>query len=93
LSPVMAAFPKSFLQELAHKACERYSLKRVYFAEVLGKRRHFLTGAGQESFLPSKSAALKGNLVVFWQGELPCAEEEFLNFLKEEINRGLCRER
>ncbi len=93
MSSVMTVFSKSFLQQLAYKACERYSLKRVYFAEILGKRRHFLAGAGQEAFLPLKCAALKGSLMVFWQGELPCAEEEFLAFLKKEINRGLSCER
>jgi len=75
---------KEFLRELARRACRRFDLSRVYFAEVLGRRRHFLAGAGEETFLAPESAPLSEKLVVFWEGELK-NQEEFLEFLRQEI--------
>ncbi|AEH44374.1 hypothetical protein Thein_0492 [Thermodesulfatator indicus DSM 15286] len=67
---------------LAEEACREFGLKRVYFAEVLGKRRHFLAGAGEVTFEPPQSAKLSGDLVVFWEGELK-NKDVFLKFLRK----------
>mgnify|MGYP000084229118 FL=1 len=77
---------KKLLEEKAREACARFGLHRVYFARPLGRRRHFLAGAGHETFLPAQSAFLFDNLVVFWVGEMK-NQEKFLKFLKQEVRK------
>jgi hypothetical protein len=65
-------------QLLLDEACNRirtdHQLSRVYLAQCLGKRRHFLGGAGEESFTPASHMNLSERIVLFWQGNLPGVE-------------------
>jgi hypothetical protein len=84
-------------QRLLEEACNRirtdHQLSRVYLAQRLGKRRHFLGGAGAESFIPSSHLDLNENIVLFWQGTLPSTEfatiQEDLQGLAGTLNQEL----
>ena len=71
---------------LARAVCERFGIKKVYFARALGNRLHYLGGYGEETYLPPEKAELVEGLWVFYEGaeELPPDQkEELLRVLRE----------
>jgi hypothetical protein len=66
-------FTKKYKAMLAHvcrQVCEEFALEKAYFAEVLGQRRHYLAGHGQEGFVRAEHMPLDGDMAFFWQGHL-----------------------
>ncbi|MBN2309889.1 MAG: hypothetical protein JXR94_13020 [Candidatus Hydrogenedentes bacterium] len=69
--PGITEHDKARLTDVSRALCDEFDLDRLYFTQVLGKRRHFLAGCGHEGFVPSGHMGLSENLAVFWQGPLP----------------------
>lgn len=61
---------KMLLTSAAKKACEDFGLYKVYFAQHLGRRRHYLAGYGKEMFMHPDKAVLTEKISVFWEGKL-----------------------
>ena len=53
----------AFLQAV----CQEHHLNRAYFAQKIGKRRHFLVGYGDEKFLENNHFDITDTIVFFWQ--------------------------
>ena len=53
---------------------------KIWFAETLGRRQSFLSGAGKESFLPPERTQLSDRYAVFMQNaqNVPPEEKEIL---------------
>jgi len=58
------------LADRAELICRKYKLRRAYFAQVLGKRRHFLAGFGEADYSRPEQMVLGHNIALFWHGEL-----------------------
>jgi len=56
------------LQEAARKACAAYGVPKIYFARSLGRRLHYLTGFGEETYLPAARESLGHDIWVFIEG-------------------------
>ena len=82
------------LEETSRRLCGEYSLENVYFARILGKRRHYLAGCGKEVFLPAHQIELTGDIAVFWQGNMGDGKErafqEELTALLEGMEKQFC---
>ncbi|KUK41250.1 MAG: Uncharacterized protein XD69_0697 [Clostridia bacterium 62_21] len=81
------------LQEAAARACAAYGVPKIYFALALGKRLHYLTGYGKETYLPATREPLGHGIWVFIEGgeHLTAAQrEELVGTLRSLA--GICRE-
>ena len=56
------------LQEAARKGCAAYGVPKIYFARSLGRRMHYLTGCGEETYLPAVREPLGHDIWVFIEG-------------------------
>jgi hypothetical protein len=56
------------LRKAAETACAVYGVPKIYFAQALGKRLHYLTGYGEETYLPAVKEPLDGGIWVFFEG-------------------------
>jgi len=74
---------KKLLEEKAKEVCARFGLSRVYFAQVLGRRNHFLAGHGEEMFVRPEKRTLTEKITVFWEGDI--SEEKRRALLDELI--------
>ncbi len=50
--------------------CTQYDLDRVDFTQILGRRQHFLAGAGKTVFTRPQRMVLSDRLAVSWYGTL-----------------------
>lgn len=68
------------LEEAAARACAAYGVPKIYFALALGKRLHYLTGHGEETYLPAVREPLGRGIWVFIEGgeHLTAAQKEQL---------------
>ena len=71
------------LTEAARLICELYPIKKIYFAKSLGKRMHYLTGYGDETYLPAEKIFLANNIWVFIEAtdELKLLDKKQLIYL------------
>ena len=60
---------RELLESTCRSLCDRFELTCVYFARILGPRRHYLAGWGEA--VPDRPAqrALTEDLALFWQGD------------------------
>ncbi|MGC7847379.1 hypothetical protein ACP3TJ_10020 [Desulforudis sp. 1088] len=71
---------------LARAVCERFGVRKVYFARALGHRLHYLGGHGEETYLPPEKVEIDEGLWMFYAGaeELPPGQkEELLRAVRE----------
>ena len=59
---------RGFLTGVCKQLCEEFALGKVYFAQIQGKRRHYLAGYGEEEYKHTEHIALSTNVAFFWQG-------------------------
>ncbi|MGQ9755514.1 MAG: hypothetical protein ACUVRF_06045 [Desulfotomaculales bacterium] len=81
--PDALPFAKELLRALegaAACACAAYGVPKIYFALALGKRFHYLTGHGEETYLPAVREPLGRGIWVFIEGaeRLTAAQKEQL---------------
>ena len=58
------------------RLCERFQLDQAYFAEAVGRRRHYLGGYGRPSLGRAEQPWLSDTIVMFWHGSLPVEVHE-----------------
>ncbi len=78
------------LSEISKTLCENFGLKKVYFAESVGRRLHHIAGYGEESFYPSEKFHLSHNLYVFIESNEELKDdrrEKILDFIERELRR------
>ncbi|MGQ9512899.1 hypothetical protein [Thermodesulfitimonas sp.] len=56
------------LQQAAAAACSTYGVPKIYFARAFGNRLHYLTGYGEETYLPAVKELISDGLWVFIGG-------------------------
>lgn len=69
--------------KIALSFSEFFPDSKIWFAEKLGKRVSYLTGAGQESFLKAKEFKLRANYLLYIEN-IELSEEEknmFIDFI------------
>lgn len=64
------------LNSLANSIVKKYPQIQIWFAERLGRRHSFLTGAGKESYREPEKIELAGRYVLFLQNFSSLTEEE-----------------
>jgi len=74
---------ESSLDKIALVFSEFFPDSKIWFAEKLGKRVSYITGAGQESFLEAREFELKKNYLLYLENiELTGEEREaFIDFI------------
>lgn len=79
------------LETLCRWACARFGVKKIYFARALGRRRHYLGGFGEETYLPPEAVQVGPDLWAFIEGteDLPPEERRTLRHLLETAGRRL----
>lgn len=78
----------SALKKAAELVCRKYPVSKVYFACKLGRRLHFLTGAGEETYLPARKEKLTDDVFVFVEGGdklKPWEWQELLTLLRRAV--------
>lgn len=86
--------PVAALTAAAACVCRLYGLGRVYFTRAYGRRRHFLAGAGEETFLPAEKLDLGGGIWAFFEGGegLPARDRAELAAALRTVVQACCRE-
>jgi len=83
---------KRALEVECRRLCEAWGLRRAYFAQVLGPRRHFLAGYGPMEADRPEPLRLSESLVLLWHGELTVEAREALRYDLEATVRRVERE-
>lgn len=55
------------LEKIAERIRQESELARVYFARRVGRRMHFLAGAGKQQLSTTEHACVQEDLHLFWQ--------------------------
>ena len=71
---MLAEHTKKELYEAVKNICLFNNIPRFYLTQKLGKRRHFLTGYGRETFAHTRHPDITENITVSWQGDLTESE-------------------
>jgi hypothetical protein len=70
------------LQQAAAAACTAYGVPKIYFARAFGNRLHYLTGYGEETYLPAVKECIGDGFWVFIEGAERLTEEERSELVK-----------
>ena len=89
LSPVT----EKRVRETCQQLCERLGLEKLYLAETVGPRRHYLAGYGDSSVERPHQFQLSDKITVLWCGILSQEKKECfirsLRTLVEQVEREL----
>lgn len=75
--------PVAALGPIAAQICTRYPIAKAYFAQALGHRLHFLTRAGEETYLPAVKIHIKGDLYLFCEPRRELGSEVYSQLVQE----------
>lgn len=60
--------PLAEMEVLCRQVCIRFGVKKVYFARSMGRRKHYLCGFGEETYLPPETVQVGPDLWAFIEG-------------------------
>ncbi|MGM0609118.1 MAG: hypothetical protein ACQESP_11970 [Candidatus Muiribacteriota bacterium] len=67
---------KKALEIISAKFIEYFPNSKIWFAEKLGKRVSYITGAGKEKYLKARQIPLENDYIIFIQNKNLSSQEE-----------------
>jgi len=86
---------KKALKKAAEVICNKNNLPHVYFSQKFGKRRHFITGCGEETFTKTRHREITEMITLSWEGTMTDKKAQqaiepfakLLDRVQEELNQ------